>query len=63
MVVCKDEHVGEFNGYTTQVIDFSGNKQMRLVKGDREYTGKAPYVIVNIDGSEKHALEKFTPTL
>lgn len=60
MMVCRDEHVGEFEGYTTEVL---GNNQMRLVKNKKPYQGKAPYIIINIDGGEKPDLEKFSPTL
>jgi hypothetical protein len=63
MVICRDEHIAEFDSYTTQVLDFNGTKRMRLVKDGKEYRGKAPYIIINIDGGEKPDLENFTPTL
>jgi len=63
MVICRDEHISEFDGYKTEVTDFNGDNRMRLVKDKKAYEGKAPYMIVNIDGAEKPSLESFTPTL
>jgi hypothetical protein len=63
VVACHDKHEAELGEYQTQVVTISGRSEMRLVKDGKVYDGKAPYIILNIDGAEKPELEAFSPTL
>lgn len=63
MLLCRDQDENELNAYQVGVINQAGNAQMRLIKDGNVYMGDAPYVLVNIDGTEKDSLETWTATL
>jgi hypothetical protein len=43
----------------------AGPQQLTLTDGDTgaEYRGKAPYIIVDLDGRERQILDQFTPKI
>lgn len=63
MLVCRDEDENELGGYQMTAVNHNGSAQMRLTKDGSVYTGDAPYVLVNVDGAEKQALDTWTATL
>ena len=65
-VVCNDKHSAELEAYRT-IVKSSSLGGDKIVLEDKqtgkEYRGKAPYMVVVIDGKEKPLLEDFQPQL
>ncbi|HYD90903.1 MAG TPA: hypothetical protein VEA37_05365, partial [Flavobacterium sp.] len=62
-LLCRDADSEELRQYKIDYTEHGGSYKMRLMTGNHEYSGNAPYIIINIDGSERSFLESFTPTL
>jgi hypothetical protein len=63
VLLCRQEDKAELQQYRIESIDDGGAYKVRLIKDGKPYQGKAPYLIINIDGAEKPWLNTFTPTL
>ena len=65
-VVCNDKHSSELEAYkaVTKTSSLGGDKIILEHKQNgTEYRGKAPYIVVVIDGKEKPMLNDFQPQL
>ncbi len=64
LVICNDSDKQQFMAYRPGLInDGNGNQRPALVERTtfKEYRGNAPYILINIDGRERKALEGYTP--
>ena len=65
-VVCNDKHIPELEAYkaVTKSSSLGGDKIILEHKQTgKEYRGKAPYMVIVVDGKEKPLLEDFQPQL
>jgi hypothetical protein len=63
VLLCSQEYKSELQQYKIGYVDDGGVYKMRLMKDGVPYQGNAPYLILNIDGAEKPALDGFAPSL
>lgn len=64
-VLFNEKDKAEFDNLKVAVVDIGGIAQVRLVHKDsgNSYEGKAPYMIVLLDGQKRDDLNSFAPTL
>jgi hypothetical protein len=65
LIAYNDRDAGELAAYEVALIGPDGKQRVALVEKQtgEEYAGKAPYVIVNLDGRRRPELDGFTPRL
>jgi hypothetical protein len=65
MIAYNDRDAGELAAYDVALVGPDGKQRVALVEkqSGKEYAGKAPYVIVNLDGRRRPDLDGFTPRL
>ncbi len=64
IVICNDEDVDNLTRKSKIVIDQNTGKPFLVNKQTQaRYEGDAPYILISIDGRERHDLENFTPKL
>lgn len=63
-LACEKKDEGEFQGFGPVLVNGGEPTQhMVMMKGDQPYQGPAPYIILNLDGSQREGLEGFKARL
>lgn len=64
-IICNNNDLDEFKNLKVALSGTPGNKKLRLVdkQSGAVYKGKAPYLIILLDGRKRQDLEGFAPTL